>query len=152
MDNFSIESVDLSKLETKSLVEESLAEGHRHLFRLIDEYKSGKNKFSEKGEGLFAAFYNERVIGICGLNIDPYLNDMTICRVRRLYVLKEFRRHGIGRRLIGVVINEAKKHFKVIVLNTDNPVADLFYRSLRFSNKPLYPNATHHLMLIDEFE
>jgi GNAT superfamily N-acetyltransferase len=145
MDDFKIKEIDLNKTEITDLVNESLTEGHRHISRLLEDYKSGRNKFSEEGEALFAAYLKDRIIGICGLNKDPYLNDKSIGRVRRLYVLKAYRKHGVGRRLMDTVIQEARRHYTVIVLNTDNPVADNFYRSLGFSDHLTYGNSTHHL-------
>jgi GNAT superfamily N-acetyltransferase len=147
MDNFNITEIDLNKTEIIDLVKESLTEGHRHISRLLEDYKSGRNRFSEDGEALFAAFLKDRIIGICGLNKDPILNDKSIGRVRRLYVLKEYRQHGVGRRLMDTVIQVAMRHYNVIVLNTDNPVADKFYRSLGFSDQLTYTNSTHHLTL-----
>jgi GNAT superfamily N-acetyltransferase len=147
MDDFKIKEIDLNKTDITDLVNESLSEGHRHISRLLEDYKSGRNRFSEEGEVLFAAYLKDQIIGICGLNKDPYLNDNSIGRVRRLYVLKSFRQHGIGRRLMDTVIQVAKRHYTVIVLNTDNPVADKFYRSLGFSDQRTYSNCTHYLEL-----
>lgn len=147
VDDFNIREIDLDKTDITDLVNESLSEGHLHISRLLEDYKSGRNRFSEEGEALFAAFLKDQIIGIGGLNKDPYLNDNSIGRVRRLYVLKSFRQHGIGRKLMDAVIQEAKRHYTVIVLNTDNPVADKFYRSLGFSDQLSYNNCTHYLGL-----
>jgi GNAT superfamily N-acetyltransferase len=147
MDHINIKEIDLNKTEITDLVNESLSEGHRHINRLLEDYRSGTNRFDEEGEALFAAYLKDRIIGICGLNKDPYLNDRSIGRVRRLYVLKEYRQHGVGRRLMEAVIQEAKRHYTVILLNTDNPVADKFYRSIGFSDHLTYSNCTHHFAL-----
>lgn len=147
MDDINVKKVDLNKTEFTDLVNESLSEGHRHINRLLEDYKSGTNRFDEEGEALFAAYLKDRIIGICGLNKDPYLNDRSIGRVRRLYVLKAYRQNGVGRRLMYTVIQEARRHYTVIVLSTDNPVADKFYRSLGFSVHLTYSNSTHHFAL-----
>jgi GNAT superfamily N-acetyltransferase len=147
MDNINIKEIDLNKTEITDLINESLSEGHRHIYRLLEDYKNGTNRFDEEGEALFAAYLKDRIIGICGLNKDPYLNDRSIGRVRRLYVLKAYRQHGVGRRLMDTVIQEARRHYTVIVLNTDNPVADKFYRSLGFSVHLTFSNSTHHFKL-----
>jgi hypothetical protein len=73
MDDLKIKEIDLNKTEITDLVNESLTEGHRHISRLLEDYKSGRNRFSEEGEALFAAYLKDRIIGICGLNKDPYL-------------------------------------------------------------------------------
>ncbi|WP_052476450.1 GNAT family N-acetyltransferase [Cohnella kolymensis] len=108
MDEFYIDKVSLDHSDISHLLEESLSEGHRHIKRLFEEFASGRNTFSNEGEALFAAVINERIIGICGLNIDPYVEGKHVGRVRRLYVSKKFRRHGIGRSLMQAVIQEAQ--------------------------------------------
>jgi GNAT superfamily N-acetyltransferase len=147
MDDFNIKAIDLNNTEITDLVNESLAEGHRHISRLLEDYKNGSNMFSEEGEALFAASVKDRIVGICGLYKDPYIIDKNIGRVRRLYVFKEYRRNGVGRRLVDIVIQEARRHYTVIVLNSDSPAADKFYRSLGFSDQPTFSNTTHHLVL-----
>lgn len=129
MDDFSIMDVNLNLYEITHLIEESLADGHRHIQRLAQEYKSGENMFSERGEALKAAVHGGKIVGICGLNRDPYSKDEDIGRVRRLYVLKGYRRHGVGKGLMETVVEEAGKHYKVILLFTDNPAANQFYKN-----------------------
>jgi len=63
---------DLPKLLLTPLVEESLAQGFRAIDRLVDEWQTGKNRFSKPGEVLFLAWFADQVIGVCGLNQDPY--------------------------------------------------------------------------------
>ncbi|QGQ94182.1 GNAT family N-acetyltransferase [Paenibacillus psychroresistens] len=147
MDDFNIKQINLDQIDITDLVNESLSEGHRHISRLLEEYSNGENRFSEEGEALFAVFLKDRIIGIGGLNKDPYLKENSIGRVRRLYVLKEYRKLGAGRGLMDRIIQEARKHYTAIVLNTNNPVADKFYSSLGFSNHPTYLNSTHYLPL-----
>lgn len=100
----SLEDYDLNLL-----LEESLSEGHHFVKRLVDEYKSGANRFEENGEALYVALLDSKAIGIGGLNIDPYRNDINIGRVRHLYVSRKHRGHGTGRKLLNTIIDEAKK-------------------------------------------
>lgn len=129
------------------LVEESNSEGFRHLKRLVDDYNTGTNRFDKQGEALFIACVEDQIVGVCGLNQDPYLHNEAAGRVRRLYISKDFRRFGVGRLLMVEVIEEAKKHYKTLSLKTDNPVADSFYCSLGFSKKIIDERATHCLRL-----
>jgi GNAT superfamily N-acetyltransferase len=128
------------------LVEESRAEGFRHLTRLVTDYETGSNRFDQPGEALFIATHGDRVVGICGLNRDPHESGR-VGRVRRLYVSQAYRRQGIARLLMAYVIEEARGHFERLVLRTDNPVADRFYRSLGFSAKASDEQVTHQLWL-----
>ena len=58
-----------------ALVAESERQGFRFVRRLVDEWRSGANRFDRPGEVLFAARAGDDVIGVCGLNIDPHADD-----------------------------------------------------------------------------
>ncbi|KAA3604059.1 MAG: GNAT family N-acetyltransferase [Calditrichaeota bacterium] len=116
----------------KPLAEEAELEGHNFVQRTILEWKSGKNDFSKKGEILFGIFDSDLCIGIGGLNIDPYVNDEKLGRVRHLYISKKYRRMGLATRLLEKIISFAQNHFTRLRLYTDNPSAALFYESLGF--------------------
>jgi GNAT superfamily N-acetyltransferase len=115
------------------LVDESVREGFRHIKRLVNDYVTGINRFDKEGEALFIAFQNSDIVGVCGLNRDPFSNSKEAGRVRRLYVLPRVRGLGIGRLLMDSIIAEARKNYSMLVLKTDNPKADVFYRSIGFS-------------------
>ncbi|WP_420850651.1 GNAT family N-acetyltransferase [Paenibacillus lutrae] len=68
-------------------------------------------------------------------------------RVRRLYVHRAYRRHGIGHKLTREVLNEAAKHYNRLVLWTDNPAAASFYLWLGFTEKKDEEFMTHFLDL-----
>ncbi|WP_135549464.1 GNAT family N-acetyltransferase [Paenibacillus cymbidii] len=131
------------------LVDESVNEGFLHIRRLVNDFDAGTNKFDQDGEALFAAYQNDEIVGICGLNRDPYSNSQEIGRVRRLYVSPKVRRFGIGRMLVDAVVEEAKTHYRTLVLRTNNPIADIFYRSIGFSRQLESENATHFFRLKD---
>ncbi|MGG4345810.1 GNAT family N-acetyltransferase [Paenibacillus lautus] len=133
---------DLGAVDITELLTESKEEGFRNIHRLVNEYKEGINTFQREDEALFECRVGHRVIGICGLNRDPYA-DGSIGRIRRLYVLKEFRRHGAGRRLVDAVIHMASSHYTKIVLKTDNPKAAKFYEKLGFKEKKDDELVTH---------
>jgi GNAT superfamily N-acetyltransferase len=114
---------------------------------LLDDWQSGRNRFAQPGEGLFVAQSGERIIGVCGLNVDPYANDPAVGRVRHLYVLSAFRRQGVGRRLVHEVIAAARGHFRSLRLRTDSPDAARFYSALGFRECPSDPDCTHVLDL-----
>lgn len=67
------------------------------LRRLSDEWKSGANRFEQVGEILLGAKCNERLIGVCGLNVDPYVRSPGVGRLRHLYVSPHTRQAGLGR-------------------------------------------------------
>ncbi|WP_282937381.1 GNAT family N-acetyltransferase [Paenibacillus sp. RC67] len=143
-----IQKIDqLDTLQLSSLVEESIKEGFRHLQRLINDYESGVNTFDKQGEALFLAYDKENLVGVCGLNQDPYANDKKVGRVRRMYVSSGSRRKGVGRLLMQAVITEARRHSSMLVLRTDNPKSDLFYQSLGFIADAKSNHYSHVLQL-----
>jgi GNAT superfamily N-acetyltransferase len=147
MNNLEIREVKvLIPEELSELLTESMEEGFRHVSRLINEYTNGINMFNNENEALFECRINNRVIGICGLNQNPYVGE-GIGRVRRLYILKEFRRHGVGRKIIEAVITKAKKHFQKLELKTDNPSASKFYKTLGFEEVTDDEEVTHCFVL-----
>jgi len=139
--------VQITKINTlpiadlQSLLDESRASGFRSIERLVVEWESGVNPFDKPGEALFIARKNKQIIGICGLNIDPYSDDQYIGRVRHLYVISRERRKGVGRGLVQQVIKEACKHFRYLRLRTSNDDASNFYSALGFTS--VYGNSDY---------
>ena len=146
-----IEIVPLTSLSIdgfEALVEESEAEGVFPLGRLVREWGTGENRFDRPGEALFAAVDdNGRLLGVCGLNRDPYLDDPDVGRVRHLYVARAGRGRGVGGRLVRAVIEAARGRFTRLRLRTDCSIAAGFYRSLGFERLTDDPTATHALRL-----
>ncbi len=126
------------------LIEDSKTEGHRFGQIFMDEY-SGNNRFDRPGESLYVAREEDMVIGICGLNIDPYLDQIDVGRVRRFYVLSKCRGNGVGKQLLLTIVDEAKQHFKKLTLYTENPIAEKLYISMGFSRVEGIHNVSHIL-------
>jgi len=138
------------QLETpliEHLVHESLQEGYQFVKKLVSEFTDATNRFDKPGEALYIAMYAEQIVGVCGLNQDPYLQQSNIGRVRHLYVSQPFRQKGIGKLLLLRVIQDARPHFNILTLRTSNPIADHFYRSIGFSTNSPYKEATHFMEL-----
>jgi GNAT superfamily N-acetyltransferase len=100
--------IELSRDRLSALLAESEASGYRFVRRLADEWDRGINRFSRPGEALLAAECGGQLVGVCGLNVDPYQGDPRVGRVRNVYVLAACRGRGIGRRLVGRAVAEAR--------------------------------------------
>ncbi|MGP0064216.1 MAG: N-acetyltransferase family protein [Isosphaeraceae bacterium] len=133
------------------LLAEGEASGYRFLRRVIEEWESGFNRFTRQGEALFAAEVDDRLVGICGLSVDPYLNDPRIGRVRNVYVLAEYRGSGIGRRLVERAIASARGHFDQLRLRAEEEGPARLYESLGFRPYPRVPDCTHIMDLPGEY-
>jgi GNAT superfamily N-acetyltransferase len=129
------------------LMDESEREGFRFLTNLSANWQAGKNRFDQKGECLFGAFSDlssglssnlssdsekDSLLGIGGLNQDPYLADPAVGRVRHVYVTSRARRLGLGRKIVEAIIEASYPHFRLLTLKTDNPKAIALYGSMGF--------------------
>ena len=127
-----------------ALRSESLAQHFNMLRRLAENWQSGKNRFSAPGEKLLGAFVGGQLVGICGLNVDPFSPQLRAGRIRHLYISDAFRRQNIGQQLLVAVITHSGTWFDF--LNTHAPPSAWpFYESLGF--RPVYdePRVTHRL-------
>lgn len=118
--------------EFTEILAESKMAGFRAIERLVTDWETGINRFDRPGEALFIARKGDRILGVCGLNRDPYTDFSQIGRVRRLYVMQDNRRQGIGQILVHQVIEVAKLSFDRLHVRTTNPIAAQFYQSLGF--------------------
>ena len=133
---------EISHLEP--LLGASVTEGHRHITRLVNDYRSGANRFDRHGEVLLIARdQNGVVLGVCGLNatIQP-----SVGRVRRFYVLPDVRSRGIGAALLERIVSAAQLQFTRLELHTVSPRAARFYVSHGFQAVQR-EDATHELEL-----
>ena len=124
---------DLTSSSVGELVAESERLGLRLVRRLADEWATGANRFDRPGEILFGASIDRRLVGVCGLNIDPYAGDERVGRLRHLYVLSAFRRMGVGRQLVERVMKAAHGRFDDVRLRTNDAAAARLYEKLGFA-------------------
>jgi ribosomal protein S18 acetylase RimI-like enzyme/uncharacterized glyoxalase superfamily protein PhnB len=134
---------DLEPNDLALLIADSEAHGLRFVRRLAEEWAGGVNRFDRPGEALFVARNDERVVGVGGLNIDPYVAEPRVGRVRHLYVLSACRRLGIGRRLVAEIIEAARDRFESLRLSTSNPEAARLYERLGFQPLVGVAHCTH---------
>ncbi|MFT3883034.1 MAG: GNAT family N-acetyltransferase [Gemmatales bacterium] len=87
------------------------------------------------------------MVGVCGLNIDPYAADFIIGRVRRLYVAQEARGQGVGRSLVQAVVDSARGRFQLLRVRTENAEAGRLYEKMGFTQEVNVPECTHSLEL-----
>ena len=104
-----------------SLLSESEASGYQFIRRVADEWTCGEDRFDRPGEALHAVEAEKKLVGVCGLSIDPHLNDPRIGRVRNVYVLAEYRGRGFGRRLVLEAIDLARGNFDLHRLRGKEP-------------------------------
>ena len=129
------------------LLEASQAEGYDFVERLVDDWQEGSNRFQLPGEVAVAARIRRRLVGVGGLNIDPYLDDPGVGRIRHVYVSPDVRSGGVGRVLVMALLDHARGRFDRLRLRTVTPAGAAFYKSLGFEETGDEANATHQIRL-----
>jgi ribosomal protein S18 acetylase RimI-like enzyme len=127
----------------EGLLVESKKEGYNIIKRLMNDFRNGDNKFNKKGEALVVYEENNEIIGICGLNVDPINNKRG--RIRRLYVLPQYRNKGIGEKLVKELVNYSINNFKSVSVNIGNLDISEFYEKLGFQKHNEENGITHLL-------
>ncbi len=126
------------------LLAEASAEGIRFIQRLHDEWTSGENRFDGPGEGLWGCWQNGVLVGLGGVNRDPFAGDEHAGRIRRVYVRPGWRGSGVGSSLVAHLIEHARKAFQRVYLRSESPAASRLYERLGFEPCD-EPFATHVL-------
>jgi GNAT superfamily N-acetyltransferase len=137
-----IHKIDLLSPGIGPLRAEALKEGHKFIEKLVGEWTTGENRFSAPGEILCGSIHQDLLVAVGGLNRDPFLDNPSIGRIRRVYVRPAWRKQGLGTAIIGWLLNHARRHYKCVRLRAENPAAARLYEKLGFM--PIVdPNATH---------
>jgi ribosomal protein S18 acetylase RimI-like enzyme len=118
--------------EIPALATAARNEGHDFLLRFEAEWSSGVFRFDEPGECLFVAEIGDRLVGLGGICRDPYQHDLSVGRLRHVYVAIGFRSRGIAERLVRSCLACTGSHFRIIRLKTINPVAARLYERIGF--------------------
>jgi len=130
------------------LLAESEAEGFHFIDRVMRQWESGENRFARRGEALLAAATNDDgIAGICGLMLDPYLDQPGVGRLRNLYVRPAYRRHRLGERLGAAAVGAARGSFDLLRLRSSGPEATRLYERLGFRPVTDVDVCTHVLKL-----
>ena len=128
-----------------ALAAEARGEGRTFVERLADEWASGRNRFDSAGELLLGAFDMTTLVGVGGLNRDPYTTQPDVARLRHLYVRPAWRRRGIGAALVGALITRARDAgFICVRLRTSDERAARLYEKQGLV-AIVEPDATHRL-------
>jgi ribosomal protein S18 acetylase RimI-like enzyme len=128
------------------LLSSAAGEGFGALERLRTDWEAGINRFSDVGEAFYVARFQGRLVGVGGLNRDPYTHEPMIGRIRRLYVLPQFRRRGVGRDLVRHIITDGQRHFRIFHVRTVDPQASAFYVAIGFTLVSGQVAVTHKLI------
>ncbi|WP_342755240.1 GNAT family N-acetyltransferase [Pantoea sp. MBD-2R] len=125
---------------------QSMAEGFNMLRRLEENWLSGDNRFDRPGEKLIGAYVDGLIVGVCGLNIDPFTQATGTGRLRHFYVDTGWRNRRVGSGLLSEILKDAGRWFDFI--NTNAPSsAFTFYERAGFVALSGMDKVTHQLCL-----
>ncbi|MGJ8569478.1 MAG: GNAT family N-acetyltransferase [Hoeflea sp.] len=122
--------ISLDDIDVQPLSDEAWTDGYAYVERMLQDWKSGENRFDGPGERLVGAFEDEVLIGFCGLNRDPYTSEIA-GRIRHIYVDLAHRHLGIARALLAETLDSASSWFPRIRLRA-TPASKSFYERLGF--------------------
>jgi len=136
-----VEALELTALA--EIIQESRELGYRHVERLARDWGDATNRFDRPGEALFVVKdHRGDIVGVGGVNVDPFAGDARTGRVRRVYLAARARRMGLGGELLEVIEHHARSRFDRLVANV-NPNAVGFFEHLGYVPTPDAAHWTH---------
>lgn len=145
--NLRVEKITPAIPGFSQLKAESMYLGFNMLRRLDDNWRNGTNRFDLPGEKLLGLFSDNELIGVGGLNQDPFMANCRAGRVRHLYLAQRYRGMKLGTLLLQQIIKDAEIHFALI--NSHAPsTAFSFYERAGFHCLVDQEISTHRLQLV----
>ena len=126
------------------LLSASQRQGIRNMTLLFEHWQDGTERFDGEGEALFAAKSGEMLLGMAGVSVERNLETRAM-RMRRLYVLPNYRRQGIAASLAQCCIDHGFETANLLTCNARaSKAAGPFWEHMGFA--PIdWPNITHCL-------
>lgn len=128
--------------DLRLLAPAAAAEGIRTIDVVLDEWETDKNRFSRSGEALLVARVDGELAGIGGMTRDRDVAEAL--RMRRFYILPDFRRLGLGRTMAERLLASARDHTRLVTLRAGSQEAGRFWERLGFVAVPLETH-THEM-------
>ncbi len=110
---------------------------------VINQIKNIDNKKSV----MLLVTHENNIIGVSGIDLKPRVEDHV--GVFGITIAKEYRGEGIGKKIMEIIIEEAKKNLtglKIIILGVfaNNPIAQSLYKKLGFIQYGNLPEGIKH--------
>lgn len=139
---------EMDRLAWAPLLAASKAEGQQMLSRLLDEWRSGANRFDRPGESLWGLQNAQgQWMAVGGLNLEPAPGRRGAARMRRFYVHPGCRGLGCARRLFAAVLAAAQGQFERLHVNTQSAGSAAFWSRCGFAPVAESAGYTHVRLL-----
>ena len=100
------------------------------LSTLATEWTNGTSRFDRNGEALVAVMDGDILVGMCGIQHDPYLPDAL--RMTRFYVRPSYRRRRVGWQIAAALLERPESQGRTITLQAPHSEAARFWEALGF--------------------
>jgi ribosomal protein S18 acetylase RimI-like enzyme len=115
-----------------------------------DELINFPKKYKEPDGTFIIAKDNDNVVGCVGLR----KLDENICEMKRLFVNDKYKGKGIGKKLVEIIIEEAKyKNYRKIRLDTLKTMENalkIYYKNNFYEIEPYYDNPNTDVVYIEK--
>jgi ribosomal protein S18 acetylase RimI-like enzyme len=115
-----------------------------------DELINFPQKYEEPDGTFIIAKDNDSVVGCVGLR----KLDKNICEMKRLFVDDKYKGKGVGRKLVEIIINEAKcknyKKMRLDTLKTMENALKIYYKNNFYEIEPYYHNPNNDAVYIEK--
>lgn len=139
-------TTQLNRTQITHLIEASLTEGFNFLARLMEKWESGENRFEKPNERLYQIEVEGEIIGIGGINNDPYCNNNKHGRIRHLYIHPNHRGKGLGKKIVQTIIVDFRGSYEKFTLRTKREKASKFYEAIGFMRVYDSETNTHEML------
>ncbi|WP_374407967.1 GNAT family N-acetyltransferase [Hydrogenophaga sp.] len=119
-----------------------------------EELQTLPGDYAEPSGGLFLASVDGQPAGCCAFRPLVHSDHLNACEMKRLFVRRDFRSHGLGRRLVEAVVFAGQQSgYTTMLLDTlsDMEAARALYQDIGFvETEPYYHNplaGAHYLKL-----
>jgi ribosomal protein S18 acetylase RimI-like enzyme len=120
------------------------------LQNIDDELMNFPQKYKEPDGAFIIAKDNDNIVGCVGIK----KLDESVCEMKRLFVNDKYKGKGIGKKLVKIIIKEAKsknyKKMRLDTLRTMKNALKIYYKNNFYEIEPYYNNPNNDVVYIEK--
>ncbi len=119
------------------LVEAARTEDVNNMPMLLEAWSARSERFDGETSALYGAWKGDTLVGVGGMTPEKELDHPAI-RMRKFYVLADFRKQGVATKLAETVMQAGLAHASSLTVNAAaSPMAAPFWEAMDFMPAPL---------------